>query len=80
MLPAAIRLVLRRSRRFSKRTVPVALVSSTRLPVAGNVSLTATGMLTTSGRHDAGDRVRRGRVRIGDDRQLDRPDRLRSGA
>ena len=45
MLPAAIRLVLVGSR-FSKRTVPVALVSSVRLPVAGNMSSTATGMLT----------------------------------
>ena len=44
-LPAAIRFVLVGSR-FSKRTVPVALVSSVRLPVAGNVSSTATGMLT----------------------------------
>ena len=45
MLPAAIRLVLVGSR-FSNRTDPVALVSSTRLPVAWNVSLTETGTLT----------------------------------
>ena len=77
-LPAAIRLVLVGSR-FSKRTVPVALVSSVRLPVAGNVSLTATGMLTTLAGHDAGDRVRRGRAGIGDDRHLDRSDGLGSG-
>ena len=47
MLPAAIRLVLVGSR-FSKRTAPVALVSSTRLPVALNVSLTATGIEISS--------------------------------
>ena len=33
--------------RFSNRTVPVALVSSTRLPVAGKVSSTATGTVTS---------------------------------
>ena len=42
-LPASIRLVLVGSR-FSKRTVPVALVSDTRLPVALNVSWTETGI------------------------------------
>ena len=41
--PAGMRLVLVGSR-FSKRTVPVALVSSTRLPVALNVLLTETGI------------------------------------
>ena len=43
MLPAGMRFVLVGSR-FSKRTVPVALVSSTRLPVALNVLLTETGI------------------------------------
>jgi hypothetical protein len=47
ILPAAIRLVLVGSR-FSKRTVPVALVSSTRFPVALKVSLTATGIEISS--------------------------------
>ena len=52
MLPAAIRLVLVGSR-FSKRTVPVALVSSTLFPVALNVSLTATGIEISSAGTDA---------------------------
>ena len=43
MLPDGMRFVLVGSR-FSNRTVPVALVSSTRLPVAANESLTATGI------------------------------------
>ena len=76
-LPATIRLVLVGSR-FSKRTVPVALVSSTACRWPGTCRSTATGTLTTLGRHDAGDRVRRGRVRIGDDRHLDGTDRLGS--
>ena len=41
-LPAAIRLVLVGSR-FWNLTVPVALVTATRLPVALNVSVTETG-------------------------------------
>ena len=47
MLPAGIRFVLVGSR-FEKRTVPVAFVSSTRFPVALNVSLTATGIEISS--------------------------------
>ena len=75
MLPDGIRLVLVGSR-FSNRTVPVALVSSTRLPVAANVSLTETGIEIRCGGHDR--RVAAGRrgVRVRDDRQVDRGDRL----
>ncbi len=47
MLPSSIRFVLVGSR-FSKRTVPVALASSTRLPVAGNSSSTETGIVISS--------------------------------
>src|SRR3954447_10385804 len=47
MLPDGIRFVLVGSR-FSKRTVPVALVSCTRLPVAGKVSFTETGIVMFS--------------------------------
>ena len=52
MLPATIRFELVGSR-FSKRTVPVALVSSTRLPVALNVLLTETGIDDLGRRDDA---------------------------
>ena len=61
MLPATIRFELVGSR-FSNRTVPVALVSSTRLPVAGKVSSTATGTRSRLGRDDAAGRV--GRVAV----------------
>ena len=59
MLPAAIVFELVGSR-FSNRTVPVALVSSTRLPVAGNVSSTATGTVTSFGGNDRTGRIRGG--------------------
>ena len=49
MLPAGTVLGLRKSR-FSKRTIPVALVTSVRLPVAGNVPLA----LTSRGTFTAG--------------------------
>ena len=52
---------------------------STRLPVAGKVSLTVTGIVSTSAGTTPARRVRLGRGRVGDDRQRDRADRLARG-